>query len=42
MHQLRSELPRLESSAAIYGGGDSVGGPLCIIVAILIFIAQPH
>jgi hypothetical protein len=41
MNNSRSELPMLADSAAIYGGGDSVTGPFCIVIAILIFVAQP-
>jgi hypothetical protein len=42
MHMTRAELPMLNDSAAIYGGGDSVAGPFCIVIAILIFVAQPQ
>jgi len=41
MHSKRMELPMLEDSAAIYGGGDSVTGAFCVVIAILIFIARP-
>jgi hypothetical protein len=42
MQSARSELPMLHDSASIYGGGDSVTGPFCIIIAILIFVAEPQ
>jgi hypothetical protein len=41
MTNLRSELPMLTDSAAIYGGGDSVTGAFCLVIAILIFVAEP-
>lgn len=37
MKSTRSELPTLDSGAAIYGGGDSVTGVACVIVNIIIF-----
>jgi len=37
MKSTRSELPTLDSGAAIYGGGDSVTGMACVIVNIIIF-----
>ncbi len=41
MRTRRSELPTLSDAAAIYGGGDSVTGPFCVVIAILIFIVRP-
>lgn len=42
MYAMRSQLPSLRDSAAIYGGGDSVTGPFCVVIAILIFVARPN
>lgn len=36
---VRDELPTLTDGAGICGSGDSITGPLCIAVAILIEIA---
>ncbi len=41
MRSTRQQLPMLQDSAAIYGGGDAVTGPFCVVIAILIFIARP-
>jgi hypothetical protein len=41
MYSRRSELPGLQDAAAIYGGGDSVTGAFCLVIAILIFIVRP-
>jgi hypothetical protein len=36
---VREELPMLSDGAGICGSGDSITGPLCIAVSILIEIA---
>lgn len=41
MHTRRSELPMLSDASAIYGGGESVTGAFCFVIAILIFIVRP-
>lgn len=39
MNNVRNELPQLASGAGICGAGDAVTGPLCVAVAIGLFIA---
>ena len=34
----RSELPMLSNGAGLCGGGEAVTGPLCVAVAIGIFV----
>lgn len=36
---MRKELPTLQSANSLYFSGETVTGPMCVIVAIYMFIA---